>query len=228
MNDLDPRINDNMNDPKPLPTPEIAPEPEPNSKILIWALVIITALIAGIFLIQFIYHPAPQEGETADYNNFHFEKIGGLWTTQWQTGNEILTPGFHYLPQETLNITPKVLPTWNSTQFNANDLVYVVFEPTDDLVSPYVQVSASEIAFKLRAIGQNISAGYSKNVTGDFPERSIVNCNTPNTSVIIVYDLNVSTGIQYEKTCVTIFGHKEELLRATDHFLYSTYGIIPQ
>lgn len=227
MNDLDPAINKMMKDePKPEPVPEIAPEPEPSSKILLWAIGIILVLVIGVFAIRAFYTPSEPRGEIVMYNNFEFEKHAGLWRTLWQldSGTQLILD-FHYTPQETLNITPKVLPTWNASKFD-NEKLVIAFDPrTED--QTYVQLSATELAFKLAAIGVNVSSAYTVNATGDFPERPIVNCNTPNQSVIIVQDFNSTAGIQLQKTCVTLYGGKDELVRATDRLLYTIYGIMP-
>jgi len=227
MNDIDPRLHERMSDePKPVPTPEVAPEPEPSSKILIWAIAIIGILLIAIFAIRAVYNPV-QRGETTTYNNFEFENVGGLWQTLWEAeqGTQLIV-AFHYTPQETLNITPNVLASWDSQRFTENADVVIAIDPTIDY-QPYVQVAASELSFKMRSLGNDISAGYTRNATGDFPERDVVSCKTPNRSVIIIQDVNVTAGVQLQDTCVTIYGYREELVRAVDRFLYSVYGIIP-
>ncbi len=222
---LDPSIDGVLHVPKPsMKAPEISPESEPKSTILFWAVGIIILLIVGIFLIRAFYHPAPLRGEIQTYHGWEFEKVFGLWQTIWQQDDVQLILNFHYLPQESMNTTVHAQNSWNATAFD-RDKIIIAFDPSVD-DQTYTQLAATEIAFKLSALGVNVSTGYTKNSTGDFPDRPIVSCKTPNTSVIILSQASNGTATLYlQDTCMTLTGEKEELLRATDRVLYAFYGI---
>jgi hypothetical protein len=225
MSDLDPRISDTMSEAqKPLPIPEVAPEPEPSSRILLWAIGIVVVLVLAIVAIR-IFYVGTTHGETVEYNGFVFEKQAGLWQTQWQQGNVQLLLGFHFTPQQTLNITPSIASSWNHALFDQQQVI-IAFDPTKE-DQTYVQVAATELTFKMHALGYNVTPGYTNNATGDFPSRPIANCNTKNTSVIIVQDINVTPSVIAQNTCITVLGYESELVRAVDRLQYTFYGILP-
>ena len=222
---IDPTLDAMRPEPAHAPIPSV-PEEEPKNTILLWAGGIIIVLVAVIFLIRLFYTPELQRGELQAYNNWEFERIQGLWQTIWQIENTQLILTFHYLPQETLNTSILVTPSWDSAAFDRNE-VFIAFDPMRE-DQTYVQVAATELAFKLKSLGFNISSAYTRNASAELPPRPIVSCGTPNASVIIVDQaVNQTASLLFQKTCVLVQGDKEELVRATDRFLYTFYSIIP-
>ncbi|HSU72324.1 MAG TPA: hypothetical protein VLJ21_00565, partial [Candidatus Binatia bacterium] len=179
----------------------------------------------AILAIRAFYHPGPA-GERAEYQGFTFVKQDGLWQTQWQQDNVQLLLGFHFTPQETLNITPGIAQSWNPVRFDQQQVV-IAFDPNKE-DQTYIQLAAAELAFKLTSLGYNVSAGYTKNASEEFPPRPVVSCMTKNTSVIIIQDLNVTPAVVLQDTCITLYGDRSELVRALDRLLYTFYGILPR
>ena len=209
---------------KEAPIPSIPIEEEPKSTILIWAIVIIAVLVIGIFALNY-WHVGKVAATTEHYNQWQFERQNGMWQTIWQKDNVQLILDFHYLPQATENITTKVLPSWNPDGF-ATDQIIIAFDPRPE-DQTYMQLAASELAFKLTALGVNITTGYTVNATGDYPERPIVNCATKNVSIIVLNNVNITPTMVLQDRCITLSGYNQELLRATDRVMYTFYGIIP-
>ena len=219
---IDPTIDNMMKQKKQTPTPELPPEKEPASTVLLWVLGIIVLLIFGIFTIKYLYHP---KEETITYNGFAFvHNKDGTWTTQYQINNYLLPLEMHYNPLETLNITPHTTTSWNST-LNVEQLT-ISFDPRPEDLS-YVQVATTELAFKFKVLGINISVGYTVNGTETDLPKPVITCSTPNTTAIIVQETNTSAQIYLRDRCITITGNKEELIRASDRVIYTFFGIIP-
>ncbi|MBI4150667.1 hypothetical protein HY492_00925 [Candidatus Woesearchaeota archaeon] len=221
---IDPALDAARPPVNPAAVPNI-PEEEPKNTILLWSVGIIIVLVAAIFLIRLFYAPELQRGELQTYGNWEFERVQGLWQTLWQIEGTQLILNFHYLPQETLNTSILVTPSWDPAAFDRNE-VFIAFDPTKENQA-YVQIAATELAFKLKSLGFNISTGYTRNASEEFPPRPVVGCSTPNASVIIVDDVNRTASLLFEKTCVLIQGNQDDLVRATDRFLYTFYSIIP-
>lgn len=223
MDEIDPVLKDALHrGPKPAQIPEVPPEQEPGSTILLWAIGIIVVLVIGVFAIRAFYTPEPPRGEIVSYNNFDFEYKEDLWWSLWQRGDVQYILSMHYNPLQTLNITVQgeLNPTFE------RDTIYITFDPRKE-DQAYVALAAAELSLNLvRAIGVTTVPACLVNETEDCATRPIVDCNTPNVSVIVLNDLNWTTNIRLQNDCIVLSGYQEELVRAVDRIVYTFYGII--
>ncbi|MBI4145284.1 hypothetical protein HY493_03690 [Candidatus Woesearchaeota archaeon] len=222
MDVMDHTIKDVMREPKQAPIPDVPPEQEPNSTILLWAIGIIVALVIGVFAIRAFYTPEPPRGEIVTYNNFEFEYKEDLWWSLWQNEDTQYILSMHYNPLQTLNISVagRINPTFE------RDTIYVTFDPRPESQA-YVALAAAELSLNLvRAIGVKTIPACLVNETEPCATRPIVDCDTPNVSVIVLNNVNLTTNIRLKNDCIILSGHDEELVRAVDRMVYTFYGII--
>jgi hypothetical protein len=226
MNEIDHTLRDTLHEPAPVKVepPSIAPDEEPSSRILLWAVCIVLVLVVGVLALRVFYKSGGTAADaTVTYNGFDFEHREGLWWGLWQQGDAQYVLSLHFNPQQTLNITPvgKISKTFERPD------VYVAFDPTVEDQS-YVALGAAELSLNLaHALGVNVTPACTVNATDDCIGRPIVTCATPNASIILLQETNSSAGIVLSNDCMTLYGSRLELLRSIDRVLYTFYGIIP-
>lgn len=209
---------------------EAAKKSYSNSFILLASVLVIFGLI---FMIPQIFSPPSsddiskeiiQKGETNNgymYNGFVFIHQDELWHTKWQAGDTMLNLHFHYGPRDVENI-PMIGALENTTN---TVKFYITFDPTEKNIS-LIALASSELALNLvKGMNVQLTPACSKNETDGCLDRPIITCENTNKSVIFV-KTSETAQVLLEKNCITVEGPGDDLLKAVDKFLYSSYNII--
>jgi hypothetical protein len=190
---------------------------------IILAAAIVIVLLALILLYRH-YSSKPMEPVIKTYNGYTFEKIGALWYTEVQSGNELYQVPLHYAPDELENVTV----SGSAVEFAAKEEFYITFDPKaapEDMAYIYlvsVNIETNLMNFfgrkpKMACIVQDDSA---------CKELPILTCaNT--TEPIIELNAIGRAQVLLNKNCVTLYGKKENLIMASDRFILKYYGIMP-
>lgn len=159
---------------------------------------------------------------TVEYNHFVFQKMAGLWHTQWSREGTLYTVSLHFNPYEVERVP--AMGKLNDTNFN-RETVYITFDPEDGNLN-YVNLAVAEMSLSIaRAFEVTPIAACAENKTIACENRPIVDCDSEDKAVIYVRKAN-ETRILLDDNCVILQGKDLELLKAVDKFLYVWYGII--
>jgi len=188
-------------------------------------LFLILASFAAFFLIlpKILDMVTPDPYETVYYNNFKFEKIDGLWYTQWQKGDNLYTIPLRYNPYEVEDV-PIVGEL--TDEFNQPE-VYIAFDPTQGNFS-ILSIAAAELSLNLyKALLVQPIAACSVNDTDTCIDRPVIstNCTENDKPGIFIRDIG-KPAILLEGKCIYLGGEGFDLLKSVDRLLYQWYGII--
>ncbi|MEM3127170.1 MAG: hypothetical protein QW331_03840, partial [Candidatus Woesearchaeota archaeon] len=90
----------------------------------------------------------------------------------------------------------------------------------------YTALSAAEMSLSLyKAIGRQPIASCSINETFACQKRPIVTCDDENLAVIYLKH-GERPKVLFDNNCIIVQGRGEDLVKATDRFLYYWYGVI--
>jgi flagellar basal body-associated protein FliL len=178
---------------------------------MIIGIILIVLMGASVIGYSFFSSDSFEEStrETIEYRGLEFVDSGyGTWVFEIQ-GFQFQT---RYLPIDTLNISTIMTKTIQNYQ---NQVLYFVNQ--DDLS----QNGISEIGSNLNNFIQRINFACLENekCEGDLP---IKNCTSDN---VIVFKKDNIPRINEQEKCVYIYTSEEEILRASDTFLYKILGI---
>ncbi len=191
-------------------------------------LVFLGALLAFIAIIiivpRFFNSSTPGAQDSYTYNYFDFIEVNDVWYTTAQEGPNLVRVSLRHGPRELENISV----VGNITDFrDRNDFMYITFDPRQENHDGYVTLSVTELSTNLVAhFGKGIAAGCA------FPDpvcnetnTSIITCQNTDRGVIYLYHTN-TTSVVISGNCAIISGIGENMVRASDRFLYSMYGIM--
>ncbi|MBW2987940.1 hypothetical protein DRJ48_01590 [Candidatus Woesearchaeota archaeon] len=186
----------------------------------LFSLLLIVAIVFGIRAYNIHKHQQELAERVRYYNNFRFEKMAGMWWTQWQRGKDLYTIPFRFLPSEVENVTV----TGQLVNFSFGQL-YITFNPYDTDLQ-FVALAASELGISLAKVFHvEIKSACTEPYQNVCPPKPIVTCNNTNQSVIMLR-VAENPKITLNKNCITFEGDKFDLVRVVDKFLYYLYGIL--
>ena len=198
----------------------IAPEGEPKTTVLLWALGIIVVLVGLVFLVKYII---PEKGPpTIEYNHFTFVESAGLWMTNWQRGADVYEVSLRYNPLQTENIS--IRGELNATA--GLQPAYITFDPTAPELQ-FVALAAAELGLNYaRGLGRQIEAACTVNETDACASRPIVSCDDADKAVILLNQTGPAS-IELRGNCIELTGTRLELTRSVDRLLYHFFRIQP-
>jgi len=187
-------------------------------------IIMIIATVAIVFLLIFAVKKASQpKKETVVYNNFEFEKIDGMWYTQWQLGEELFNVPLRYNPYEVEDVP--IIGSLNSSF--KQPYVYLTFDPTvDESAFKYLALGAAEFTLSFsKSFKTTIIAACTKNETDTCKDRPIVTCNDKDKAVVYL-DPRGAPRILLSGNCINLQGAEWDMLKAVDRTLYHFYQIM--
>jgi hypothetical protein len=200
---------------------------EKNSKFgLFLVLGIIAGFIIFIVLMPFIFESEPTFDNQYTYNGFEFINNNGVWFSKAMEGNSLLQTSLRHGPLELENIPVN----GDITKFKQTyQFVYITFDPRVENHDSYVTMSNAEISPNLVVhFGKDITVACSVDdpvcTESNIP---VIDCSgvDDDKGVILINRVN-DTKVVIENNCVTISGMGEDLVKASDRFLYGMYGIM--
>jgi hypothetical protein len=219
-------IGTNSNDEIDIKDNEVDNE-EKNSRFgLFLALGAIAVFIIIILIIPFFFKSEPFVENQYTYNGFEFVENGGSWFSKSMEGDNLLQTSLRHGPLELEDISVQ----GDITKFKQTyQFIYVTFDPRVENHDSYVTMSNAEISPNLIVhFGKDIAISCSVDdaicTDAGIP---VIDCNDVDkeSGVIFINRVN-DTKIVVEDNCVTISGMGEELVMASDRFLYGMYGIM--
>jgi len=187
------------------------------------ALGFLALAVALIWFVPKIYSPEKYE-DRYTYNYFDFIKRGGTWFTQAQVGGNLLALSLRNGPRELEGIPVK----GNIAEFrDTYSFVFITFDPSEENHNRYVTMSNAEVAPNLVLhFGMDIEPACTieHEVCNESGTR-VVTCDSTTEGVIF---LNHAPGpsVEVRDNCAIITGLENELVHATDRFMYGLYGIM--
>ena len=169
---------------------------------------------------RLFFNPVP-EAETIIYNNFEFTKVGGLWFTKWQKGNELFQVPLRFNPLEVddVEITGKLAADFSSPG------LFITFDPTSQEEYAHTALAASEISSNLATVFDVHPQPACTKEHESCTNFSIVTCESDDKAVIFLNETG-EAAIIMKGNCITLQGKDFELLKATDRLIYQWYGIM--
>jgi len=196
--------------------------PHPKKFAVISIIIFAAVFFLVFFGVKWVYPETP-EFPTMEYNGFKFEKVGGLWHTNWQKDNKLYTISLRYNPKEVEEVP--MLGAINET-FNQHQ-IYLSFDPTanpDEF--KYTALANSEISLSLvKAFGKKPIASCIRNETKACKDRPIARCEDTEKSVIIVSP-NGEPAVLMKNNCIILKGKELGILKSADKLLYTWYQIM--
>lgn len=188
---------------------------------------VIVLVFLGLLFIPKLYtklFPKQSYDDRYTYNYFDFINVDGSWSTQTQEGNNLLMIILRHGPLEL-----EGMPVKGDIQRyrNDNDFFYITFDPRNESHDPHVTLSMAELAPNLvRHFGKDFAPA----CTVDNPDCNesgveTVTCNSTDKAVIFLHN-GEGPSIKIDGNCAVISGLGEDLVRATDRFMYGMYGIM--
>lgn len=193
---------------------------------IFYIILVLTFILTFLFIffgVKWIYPEKSIVSETMEYNGFEFEKIAGLWHTEWVREGRPYIVTLRYNPEEVEEVP--IFGTITET-FNQHN-IYLSFDPTADPTEfKYTALANSELSLSLvKAFGKNPIAACIKNETDACVDRPIVTCEDGNKSVIIVA-ANGDPAVLMKENCIILKGAELDILKSTDKLLYTWYKIM--
>lgn len=195
----------------------------PQWKAFLILIIILGAILAGIFIARQFYTPASPNRLV--YNNFLFEKkANNIWYTQWQNKGQLYELGFRYNPKETETVPVKgrLNDTFKRQPF------YVTFDPDENQSSfQYLALGVAELMLPIvRAMKGQVVSACTKNITQACSAVPIVTCDNDDLAVIYVRTAEEAR-VTLDGNCLILEGKAIELLKAIDRVLYHFMNIMP-
>jgi len=194
-----------------------------SNKFLLWAIIIIIILfVLTIVLGKLLYKPG--KANQYEYNGYVFTKNGDMWTTEVLRENTLFTVPLHYGARDAEKVPYS--GTLNDSFYSSQ--IFITFDPEKEGELKYVALSAAELSLSLvQAIGYMPVAACTRNTTEACNTRDIIDCNTPDASVIYIKEEG-DAKITFNNRCIIVQGTGTGLVKATDALVLQWYGIIKQ
>ncbi|MBW3020108.1 hypothetical protein KY334_02330 [Candidatus Woesearchaeota archaeon] len=185
-------------------------------------IIILTIVIIGL-LFTFAYYSNNRVeviDDISTYNGFEFYEENGLWITNIKAKGDVYEVSLHYHPKDVENITTSKI----KELYFLDKTAFISIDPEMEQQA-YIGVAGSELGANLfRVMNTKIFASCTKN-SSVCEGRYIVDCN--NTKLpVIKFEVSNETKVVQEDNCITIYGHNETLIQATDKLLFELYGIV--
>jgi hypothetical protein len=195
---------------------------------IVLLLTVIVLVTISVFVYKQINAPKEEQQSQLTYNYFEFNKIEGMWHTNWQRHGQVYDIGLRFSPLEVenvsvtdislagegLNLTFKKLPQ------------YITFDPGENKSDlKYIALGVGELGLNLvRGLGGRIEMACTVNGSDACLNHSIVTCDSDKGVYLLRTAENPA--VILAGNCVIIEGKELDLIRAIDRILYTFYGII--
>lgn len=191
------------------------------TKIFTIALVVIALLFIGS--IMFLWDTAPPPEQVIEYNYFTFEQEGGLWKTTLTRGNQPYEIHLRFNPQQ----VERVVLNGSTTRAFFQPPIHITFDPDEHPDNmKYLALGGAELSLNIvKALGIDVKAACTKNLTDACIDRPILTCENKNTSIIHMR-IGEPAGVYQQGRCIIVQGTEFDLLKSIDRLLYHWYGII--
>ncbi|PIN87855.1 hypothetical protein COV12_01610 [Candidatus Woesearchaeota archaeon CG10_big_fil_rev_8_21_14_0_10_32_24] len=230
---------------EPVSDEEYNPKLDTDTKSNTKYLIIIIAIVIGIFAISLgglkFFDGSPTAGLVVDidqqhqnnkeglldpkegymYNGFSYVKIDGLWWTERKSQDRIIKIPLHFAPKdvEYIPVTGTLDP-----EFNMGDQVYVAIDPkTED---KFYTLGISELSF-------NMAKGVNRDPVGACIEENeactnyeIISCENTQGKPVVELALGKTDKVELKGTCMKITGNDLGFVKAVDRALLKWYGMM--
>ena len=181
-------------------------------------LVIAAVIIAVIGLFAFIMVFSGEENSTEDvtYNGFIFRETNGVWSTEWQNGDQVYELYFRHHPEEVEHI-----PLQGSIdQRFQNATIYLTLDLSeeDTTENSYLALAGVELSGKLvEPLKRNVISACTKN-SSVCAGRPVVTCDSDH--AVIHLKQGGDDGVILDGNCITVQGNGEGIVMAADKILF--------
>lgn len=179
---------------------------------------IVLAILAIVYIGRFF---SPTGPEISEYNNWKFYQQDKTWHFNWQ-GQNLYDVQLRNHPTAVEKIP--LIGKLNDT-FNDREEIYVTIDPRQKDQMKWLSLAKAELIWSLIGpFNKKIIDACTVNTTEceGFP---IVNCATPNASVIMLAADGPSM-IYSQDECILLTGKENDLVKSVDKLLYKWYGVI--
>ncbi|NQV91296.1 hypothetical protein HQ489_02380 [Candidatus Woesearchaeota archaeon] len=221
--------------------PELDADTKSNTKYLI----IIIAIVIGIFAISLgglkFFDGSPTGGLVVNvdqqhidnkdgkldpkegyiYNGFSYVKVDGLWWAERKTQDRIIKIPLHFAPKdlEDIPVIGKLSP-----EFDIGDKVYVAIDPK--IEDKFYTLGISELSF-------NMAKGVNRDPVGACIEENeactdyeIISCENSGGKPVVELALGKQNIVELKGTCMKITGKDMGFVKAVDRALLKWYGMM--
>lgn len=215
------------------------PDDKKDTKRLLLAITVLVALFAiAFFAVRYVRDPTGNvvtiddlhqrnlEGKESDinymYKGYSFVKSGNLWYTEVQNekGTLFEVP-LHYAPKDLDDVS--VMGDIDD-KFLTQEL-FITFDPLGTDLQ-YVALSSAELSLSLvKGFGLEPTAACTTNESSACTDREIID-ECKKSRAVIMLKQEGEAEVMMRDNCVIIKGEGDELVRATDRFLYRLYSIM--
>lgn len=186
------------------------------------AAVVVLFIFGVIFNLDYFIDDTPKL-QSIEYNYFKFYNVSGFWETDIVLDKQVYRGTFRFNPLEVENISVEgnLSPAFNKPP------LFISFNPESPQETfKYQALAVTELSLHLvKALNISVEGACSVNATDACIDRPIVNCETPNASVIYVVPEG-EPRIVLDNRCVTLYGSEFGLVKSVDRVLYQWYNII--
>ncbi len=156
------------------------------------------------------------------YGDHSIVKNDGLWWADVYVLGTLYKTPLHFGPRDLENVT---ITGQLNDSFNQQPDIYVAINP--ETSDKYYSLAISELSLNLAKVMNRAPIGACTTENDVVcPERKIVSCANPNGSPTIELEINDTSSIQLQGTCIKITGKEYGLTRAVDRLLYRWYGVM--
>ncbi len=197
--------------------------------MLLLAIIIVIAVTIAIILLK----PNKEQVTVVKYNNFIFEKTGGLkngtlWRVKVKDSGPYQYWWFHFNPKQLEDIQQEGNLSY---EFMSSPQVLITFNPYGNYLG-YDTIATADLTIGLKAyFNKIVLPACTKNASACVEANAtIINCSEANKekkATIYLDQEFARPAVIYNNYCVIIRGYKDDLIRSQEYFLMNYYGIIP-
>lgn len=176
--------------------------------------IVIGIILVALMIVSTAGYAVMDRGkqEKVKYNGFTFERTEQGWQTN-DNNIELLT---RFNPLEVKNISYKLVVS--SSDYNGENVFFEAYTSEE-------RDAANEIAGNIAATRVQLACIKENENLTECNELPLKDCSKDKVFIIKTSNNN-ETSIKKEDNCVFVTGNGEELLKATDRFIFSLYKII--
>ena len=159
------------------------------------------------------------------YNNFQFENNNGIWNTEIEKGKQPYIISFTYGPLNVSHIFIEYAENSFPMLTKPGKNVYVTFDHTSNQTS-YIATSSINLIANMKTVwGLNLKRACTVNST-ECQDAPVITCESrPNNAVIQFFESDY-TKVLYKDNCLSIWGNKREIIKATERIILDWYDIM--
>ena len=184
--------------------------------------------IAGIFVLILVFSGSGDvaSGDVAGdvtYNGFVFRETDGVWSTQWQDGDQLYKIYFRHHPEQVENV-----PVQGSIDRRfQNATIYLTLDLSENETAEnsYLALAGIEISSKLtEPLKRKVTSACTENLSV-CEGRPVVTCSDSNYAVIYLKQ-DSEAGVVLDGNCITVHGSGEGIVMAADNLMFRFLKII--